>query len=321
MTDQRPALLVTRRLPPNVEARIERDYLATLNRDDRLYDAEEIVRRSEGMDAMLIAHSERITADVAARLPGSIRVIANFSVGVDHVDLDACRRRGIAVTNTPGVLADATAEIAMLLILGAARRAAEGDRLIREGRWNSWGPVFMLGTQVTGKTLGILGMGRVGRVLARRARGFDMRVLYHNRRPLEPELAQGATWCQTFEEMLPQCQFLSIHCPATPQTVGMIDARALSLLPDGAVVVNVARGSVVVEKDLIAALRSGRIAAGLDVFEHEPGIDADFASLDNTFLLPHLGSATRETRDAMGFLALDNLDAVFAGREPPCRVA
>ncbi|HSS66508.1 MAG TPA: D-glycerate dehydrogenase, partial [Gammaproteobacteria bacterium] len=245
-----------------------------------------------------------------------------FSVGVDHVDLAAARSRGLVVTNTPDVLSNATAEIAMLLILGAARRAGEGERLVRTAKWDSWSPAFMVGIQVTGKRLGVIGMGRVGQVTAERARGFEMEILYHNRGRLDSAAEKGARYFESLEAMLPECEFLSIHCPATPETRGLINAQRIGCLPDGAVVVNTARGAVVDDDALIAALKSGKLAAaGLDVFNDEPDINPGYRKLENTFLLPHIGSATRETRDAMGFRALDNLDAVFAGREPRDRVA
>lgn len=319
---RKPVVLVGRKLPEAVEARLGRDYEPRLNVDDRLYSSEELIRLADGADAILPCHTEHLTAEVIARLPESVRIIANFSVGVDHVDLTAAKARGIVVTNTPDVLSDATAEIAMLLMLGAARRASEGERLMRAGDWDSWSPAFMVGTQVTGKRLGIVGMGRVGQVVARRARGFDMEVHYCNRRRLPPEAEQGAVWHAELESMLPLCQFLSLNCPATPETRGLLDAARIDRLPDGAIVVNTARGAIVDDDALIAALRSGKIAAaGLDVFNGEPAFDRRYAELPNTFLLPHIGSATRETRDAMGFRALDNLDAFFAGREPRDRVA
>ena len=320
--NNKPVVLVTRRLPPAVEDRLRRDYDPRLNDEDRLYTSEELVQRAHGADVILPCHTEHLSAEIIAQLPNGIRAIVNFSVGVDHVDLAAAKARGIIVTNTPDVLADATAEVAMLLILGAARRASEGERLLRSGQWDAWSPSFMVGTQVTGKRLGIIGMGRVGQVTARRARGFDMTIHYHNRRRLDPEHEAGAMYYDTLEKLLPQCDFLAMHCPATPDTHHLLNAQRIGLLPDGAIVVNTARGSIIEEAALIAALQSGKLAAaGLDVYENEPGINPVFSELQNTFLLPHIGSATRETRDAMGFRALDNLDAIIAGREPRDRVA
>jgi lactate dehydrogenase-like 2-hydroxyacid dehydrogenase len=319
---ERPTVLVTRRLTDAVHARLERDYTPVFNLDDHVFSREELVERCQGVDAVLPCHSEHFRADVIAALPERLRVIANHSVGVDHVDLDAARARGIVVTNTPDVLSDATAEIAILCMLGAARRASEGDRMVREGRWDFWSPAFMVGVQTTGKRLGIAGMGRVGQVTARRARGFDMEIHYHNRRRLAPEIEQGAIYHPTLDELLAHCDVLSLHCPTTPETRHMIDARTLALLPPDAILGNTPRGALVDEAALVDALGSGRLfAAGLDVYVDEPGGNPAFAALDNVFLLPHVGSATRETRDAMGFRACDNLDAVFAGEEPRDRVA
>jgi len=320
MTDK-PTILVSRKLPDAVESRLSRDYLALLNPQDRQYTTAELLDKSAAADVLLICHTEHLNAEVIGRLPGRVRAIVNFSVGVDHVDLAAAAARGLVVTNTPDVLTDATAEIAMLCMLGAARRASEGERLIRSGTWNTWSPAFMVGTQVSGKRLGIVGMGRVGQVTARRARGFDMQVHYYNRNRLLPELEKGAIFHATLDDLLPRCDFLSLHCPATPQTRNLLDAHRIGQLPEGAIVVNTARGAIVDETALLEALRGGRLAAaGLDVYCDEPHINPAFAALDNTFLLPHIGSATRETRDAMGFRALDNLDAILAGAAPPDRV-
>lgn len=318
----RPALLVTRKLSPEVEARAARDYDVTLNPEDRVFTKEELIAACQSVDAVLPCHSEHFSADVIAALPDRLKVIANHSVGTDHVDLAAAKARGIIVTNTPDVLSDATAEIAMLCMLGAARRGAEGDRMVREGRWNFWSPAFMVGRQVTGKRFGVLGMGRVGQVAAERARGFGMEIHYHNRRPLPPELEKGAVFHDTAESLIAASDVLSLHCPATPGTTGILDARRIALLPEGAIVVNTARGALIDEPALIAALKSGKVfAAGLDVYRDEPGGNPEIAALDNVFLLPHIGSATFETRVAMGNRALDNLDAVFSGAEPGDRVA
>lgn len=317
-----PIVLVTRRMPDAVTARLLRDYRPRLNPEDRPIAATDIGAMADGCDALMIAPPLRMSADVIAALPRSIRAIATFSVGFEHIDLAAAKARDIVVTNTPDVLTDATADIAMLLILGASRRASEGERLVQEDRWTGLGLTEMLGRQVTGKRLGILGMGRIGRALAKRSRGFDMIIHYANRRRLPPELEQGAVFHADPEDMLPRCDLLSINCPATPETRHYLNAARIAKLPDGAIVVNSARGPIVDDTALIAALRSGKLfAAGLDVYENEPAIHPDYRTLPNVFLLPHLGSATVETRDAMGFKCLDNLDAVFAGREPPDRLA
>ncbi len=313
----RPTVWIPRRLSDATLERAQADYNCIINWDDTESSADDIVAMSARVDAIIPCHSERFTAEVAARLDPRLKVIANHSVGVDHCDLPALKARGIAVTNTPDVLSDATAEIAMLLMLGAARRAVEGDRLVRTGAWDFWSPSFMVGKQVSGSRLGIVGMGRVGRALARKARGFDMEIHYHNRTRLAPEEEAGATFHATLESLLAVSDFLSLHCPATPETTALINAESLALLPEGAVLVNTARGALVDEAALIAAIDRGRLAAaGLDCFVTEPGGNPALAAYDTVFMLPHVGSATVRTRDAMGFRALDNLDAFFAGKTP-----
>ncbi|MGH9256523.1 MAG: 2-hydroxyacid dehydrogenase [Vicinamibacterales bacterium] len=318
----KPAVLVTRKLPSAVEDRLRRDYQARLNPDDRLYSKDELIERARGAQAILPCHTEHFSAEVFEGLPREVRIIANFSVGFDHVDIDAAKRKGIVVTNTPDVLSDATAELTMMLMIGAARRASEGEKLVRDGLWKDWSPAFMVGTQVTGKRLGILGMGRVGQVVARRAAGFDMTIHYHDVRRLPPEQEKGAILHETLEDMLPLCDVLTVHCNVTPATRGLMTARLFNLLPHGAIFVNAARGAIVDDDALVDALTSGRLrAAGIDAYNNEPRVDKRLVALPNTFLMPHIGSATAETRDAMGFRALDNLDAYFAGREPGDRVA
>jgi len=318
----KPVLLLGRKLAAPVEERAAKDYDVRPNPEDRVYSSEELLEKCQGADAILPAHSEIFSAGVVAQLPDSIKIIANHSVGVDHCDLVALKERGIVVTNTPDVLSDATAEIAMLCMLGAARRASEGDRMMRAGAWDFWSPAFMVGTETTGKRMGIVGMGRVGQVTAKRARGFDMEVHYYNRSRLAPELEQGAIYHDSIDDLLPNCDVLSLHCPATPDTISMMNDARFALLPDGAIFVNTARGNLVDEAALIGALKSGKLAAaGLDVYQTEPGGNPSLAELDNIFMLPHIGSATFDTRNAMGFRALDNLDAFFAGKEPGDRVA
>jgi glyoxylate reductase len=317
----KPVLLLTRKLPDAVEARAKRDYEVRLNPDDTVYDADTLIAKAAGADAILPCSTEKFTTEVIGRLPASVRILATYSVGYDHIDVQAAKARGLVVTNTPEVLTAATADIAMLLMLGAARRASEGERLVRERRWGAWAPTFMLGTDVTGKRLGILGMGRIGRAVARRARGFEMTIHYCSRRRLPPGLEQGAVYHDDPADLLRNSDIFSLHCPATPETHHFVNAERIALLPDGAIVVNTSRGSVVDDEALIAALKSGKLAAaGLDVFHGEPDIHPGYYDLANTFLLPHMGSATRETRAAMGFRALDNLDAYFARRDAGDRV-
>lgn len=313
----RPVLWIPRRLSDATIERARRDYDVILNENDTPGSAEDIVAMSARVDGMIPCHSEHFTADVVARLGSRLRIVANHSVGVDHCDLAALKAAGIVVTNTPDVLSDATAEIAMLLMLGAARHAVRGDRLVRQGQWDSWSPSFMVGKQVTGARLGILGMGRVGRALAAKARGFDMEIHYHNRSRLRPEDEAGAVFHEDADSLLEISDFLSLHCPATPETRQFLNADRIARLPKGAVVVNTARGALIDETALLAGIESGHLAAaGLDCFAVEPGGNPAFARHENIFMLPHIGSATRKTRDAMGFRALDNLDAFFAGRAP-----
>ena len=316
------AVLFTRRLPDAVERRAARDYRLIANPEDRPLGAEEIVSRSQEADAVVCCVADKMTAAVFSRLPSKVRIVASFGVGTDHLDLAAAKTRGVVVTNTPEVLTDATAEAALLLLLGAARRAYEGQEMLRSGRWMGWTPTQLMGLQLSGKRLGIVGMGRIGQAMARRARGFGVEIHYTDQRRLPPEKEEGALFHSTVEELLPLSQLLSLHAPSTPETRHLLDARRLALLPRGAIVVNSARGDLVDDEALIAALRSGQVgAAGLDVFQGEPNVDPRYRSLPNTFLLPHMGSATIETREAMGFRALDNVDAVLSGRPAPDRVA
>ena len=321
MTDNCPILWITRKLSANTEARAVRDYKTILEADDRPASKARIIEMSHKADAILPCHSEIFSREVVNQLGSRLKIIANHSVGVDHCDLDALAERGIVVTNTPDVLSDATAEIAILLMLGAARRAIEGDAIVRKQQWDSWSPSFMVGHQVTGKRLGIVGMGRVGQVVAKRAAGFEMQVHYHNRNRLDPELEGEAVFHENLDSLLEVSDVLSLHCPATPQTRKLMNHRTFSMLPNNAILVNCARGALVDEDALLAALKSGKLAAaGLDCFEVEPGGNPEFSAHQNIFLLPHIGSATFETRDAMGFRALDNLDAFFKGERPKDRL-
>ena len=314
-------LIVTRRLPVEVEARAARDYDAVLNPQDRQLGADELAAMTEDADALLVCLTEKFPRALIERLPARVKVISTFSVGTDHIDLAAARERGIRVGNAPNGVTIATAEIAMLLMLGATRRAPEGERLIAEKKWSGWAPMALLGRRLDGKRLGILGLGKIGQALAKRARAFDMQIHYHNRtrRPAHEE--QGATYHATFETLLAVSDVLSINAPATGETRHIVNARTLALLPRGAIVVNSARGDLVADDDLIAALKSGQVGyAGLDVFEGEPKHHPGYLGLDNVFLLPHMGTSAMEARIEMGLEALDNIDAYFAGRELPHKV-
>jgi len=313
----RPVIWIPRHLSAATLERACQNYDVLLKNEDTPGTAEEIVEMSARADGMIPCHSEHFTAEIAGRLDPRLKIVANHSVGTDHCDLKALKARGITVTNTPGVLNDATAELAVMLMLGAARRAVEGDRIVRSGAWDSWSPAFIVGKQVTGARLGIVGMGGVGRSLAKKARGFDMEVHYHNRRRLGPDAEQGATYHETVESLLEVSDFLSLNCPATPETMGMMNADMFARMPRGSILVNAARGSLVDEDALIGAIEDGHLAgAGLDCFVTEPGGNLAFAEHENIVMMPHAGSATVKTRDAMGFRALDNLDAFFAGDEP-----
>lgn len=306
---------------PEVEKRLRAGYDVAFHGSDIPPSADELVRTAQGMDGLVVYPNAPMTADVIARLPDSVHIIACHAVGVDNVDLDAAQAKGITVTNTPEVLDAATAEIAILLMLGAARRASEGERLIRRGDWKSWRVDFMVGTEITGRRLGIIGMGNIGQLVARRARAFDMEVHYFNRRPLPADKAQDAIYHETLDSLLSVSDVLSLNCPLTAETRHLLNRDRIAKLPKGAIVVNTARGPVIDDGALIEALKSGHVAAaGLDVFEGEPKLNPAYLGLENTFLLPHIGSATVKTRTAMGLRVLENLDAFFAGQEPPHRV-
>lgn len=312
----KPRLVLTRRLPAPVAARAAAmfDVLGA----DAMGPQEALAAAvAHGAAALLVSGRLRLDAQMIAALPASVRIAANCAAGVDNIDIAAAKARGLIVTNTPDAVSDCTADFAFMLMLNACRRGAEYARIMQAGWRRGFGMDEMLGVRVSGKRLGIVGMGRIGQAVARRARGFGMDVLYHNRAPLPPELAQGAVYFSTLEAMLPHCDIISLHAPGGEATRGMMDAKALALLPRGAVLVNTARGALVDEAALIAALDSGQLfAAGLDVFAREPDYDLRLRDLPNVFLTPHMGSATQETRIAMGMRALDNIAAVCAGRPP-----
>lgn len=318
----RPKIVVSRHLPEEVESRALRLFDSHLNPGDQRMETATLNQLAAGADGLLICLTDRLDAAAIATLPQSIRIIATFSVGHDHIDLAAATSRGLVVTNTPDVLTEATADIALLLMLGAARRATEAQAMLREGRWGAWTPTGLLGTHLGGKRLGLVGLGRIGRAFARRARACGMEVHYHGPRRQPAALEEGAVFHARLEDLLGISDVLSLHAPSTPDTRNLIDAAALAHLPQGAILVNTARGDLVDDEAVISALAEGRLrAAGLDVFRGEPNLHPGYAGLPNAFLLPHLGSATEETRAAMGHRCLDNLEAFFAGREPADRIA
>jgi lactate dehydrogenase-like 2-hydroxyacid dehydrogenase len=312
------SLLVTRRLPEEIHARAVRDYDAVLNLDDRPYSTDELVSLSAEFDAFLVCLTEKLPAAAIARLAPRLQVISTFSVGFEHVDVVAARARGIPVGNAPNGVTIATAEIALLLILGASRRAPEGERMIAGRQWTGWAPMALLGRRLDGKRLGIYGYGKIGQALARRARAFDMEVHYHSRTRRPPQEEQGAIHHATLESLMASSDVLSINAPSSAETRHSINARTLALLPRGAIVVNTARGDLVADDDLIAALKSGQVGyAGLDVFEGEPNHHPGYLGLDNAMLLPHMGTSAIEARIEMGNESLDNIDAYFAGKPLP----
>ena len=321
----KPTLLVTRKLPEATEARAARDYEARLNPSDDPWfrDGAEIARRAQGAAGILCAAGDPMGASTIAALPDTVKAIATFSVGYDHVDVAAAKARGIVVTNTPEVLSFATAETAFTLMLTAARRAGEGERMVRARKWEGWAPTQLMGVTLEGKKLGIMGFGRIGRELAKMAQGFRMEVHYRDLKRLPPELEQGAIWHEADDSLLSSVDFLSMHMPGGEATRKWLNAERLRRMKPGAIVINTGRGGSVDDAALVEALRSGHIrAAGLDVYDGEPRVFEGYFGLENVALLPHLGSATIETRDAMGNRALENLDAVLRlGTEPPHRVA
>jgi lactate dehydrogenase-like 2-hydroxyacid dehydrogenase len=306
-------LLTTRRLPPHLEARASAEF--ALTRWDR--GQQSLADAAQGQDAILCNPAIPLDAATIARLPSTIRVIGTFSVGFDHIDVPAARARGIAVVNTPGVLSQATAEFTMLLLLAAARRAGEAERSLRAGEWLGPSPESFQGVQVSGKRLGIFGMGRIGQALAVMARGFDMPIHYRNRSRLPAALENGAFYHSDDASFLSQSELLAICAPASAATQGWLDAARIAMLPRGAIVVNTARGSLVDDEALVAALRDGHVrAAGLDVFPREPAVPAAYLTLENVVLTPHVASATDEARQGMADLVLDGIAAVLAGGHP-----
>ncbi|MCD2183249.1 2-hydroxyacid dehydrogenase [Rhizobium sp. GN54] len=318
-------ILVTRRWPQAVEAVLAERFDAEFNTSDRPMDQAMLADALARFDAVLPTVSDRLPAALFGQGALAARIIGNYGVGYNHIDIAAASARGIAVTNTPGVLTDCTADIAMTLLLSVARRAGEGEREVRAGVWTGWRPTHMIGTKVTGKTLGIIGFGRIGKAMARRCHfGFDMDVVFYNRSRVDPAEAarHGARQLDTVEEVLAAADFVSLHCPGGGENTGLIDARRLQAMKPSALLINTARGDIVDEAALASALAEGRIAgAGLDVYAAEPHVPEALRQMENVVLLPHLGSATAETRIAMGMKVVDNITAFFEGREPPDRVA
>ncbi|MGE0151927.1 MAG: 2-hydroxyacid dehydrogenase [Reyranellaceae bacterium] len=319
----KPLVIVTRKLPDVIETRMMELFQTRLNVEDKPMTAAQLAEAVKTAEVLVPTVTDRIDGKILAQAGPQLRLIASFGTGVDHIDLDSARQRGITVTNTPGVLTEDTADMTMALILATARRLAEGERLVRADKWTGWAPTAMLGRRIWGKRLGIIGMGRIGQALARRARGFGLAIHYHNRRRLHPEIEREleATYWESLDQMLARMDVISVNCPHTPATYHLLSARRLKLLQPSAIVVNTARGEVVDENALTRMLRNRELAgAGLDVFEHEPAINPKLRELDNVVLLPHMGSATIEGRIDMGEKVIINIKTFADGHKPPDRV-
>jgi len=321
----KPKVVITRKLPAAAEERARKLFDVELNASDVPLDAAALARAMREADGLLPCVADKITAELLSTPERKARIVANYGVGYNNIDVVAAKANGIVVTNTPDVLTEDTADLALTLMLATARRAGEGERELRGGKWTGWRPTHMLATQVHGKTLGLIGIGRIGRAVARRAHlGFGMKIIYHDPYPLNEADAQalGAERKESIEAVLNAADFVSLHCPATPETRHLMNAARFAQMRKGSILINTARGDVVDENDLIAALTAGTIGgAGLDVFEKEPAVPAALVAMENVVLLPHLGSATTETRVAMGMRAIDNLEAFFGGTAPRDRVA
>lgn len=323
MPKDKPLVVVTRRLPDVIETRMMELFNCRLNMDDHAFTREELIAAVKEADVLVPTVTDRLDKGILAQAGENLRLIANFGNGVDHIDLNTAQQRGITVTNTPGVLTEDTADMTMALILSVPRRLAEGERLIRSGRWSGWSPTHMLGHRIWGKRLGIIGMGRIGQAVARRAKGFGMAIHYHNRQRVHPEIEQEleATYWESLDQMLARMDVITIHCPHTPATYHLLSARRLKLLREHAYVVNTARGEVIDEAALVRMLQKGELAgAALDVFEHEPSVNPKLLDMDNVVLLPHMGSATIESRIDMGEKVLVNIKTFVDGHKPPDRV-
>ena len=304
-------ILITRRSLRSCEDKAKELFDANFNLNDELYSQKKLIEMSTGCDGILSALTDKLDAETINQLPESVKIISNFAVGFGNIDLEAAKKRGIAVTNTPDVLTDATAEIGVLLILGACRRASEGIEKARQGGW-VWSADMLIGKQLTGTRLGILGMGRIGQKIAKIAKSLGMIIHYHNRSKLSEEKEQGATYHNNLNDLMKVSDVLSVCCPASKETINLINKDTLELLPKGAVVTNVARGDIIEDEALIDALERRKVyAVGLDVYKNEPNLNPGYLKHKSAFILPHLGSATKETRTAMANLAIDNIDEFF----------
>jgi len=323
MVRHKPLVVITRKLPELIETRMMELFDARLNAEDAPLSEVELIAAFQEADIVVPTVTDRIDRAVIENAGPNLKLIASFGTGVDHIDLDAAKEGGLVVTNTPGVLTEDTADMTMALILASARRLIEGAVMIREGRWKGWAPTLLLGQRLWGKRLGIIGMGRIGQAVARRARGFGLSIHYHNRHRVHPEIEAEleATYWDSLDQMIARVDIVSVNCPHTPATFHLLSARRLKLLQPHAVIVNTARGEIIDQAALVELLREGKIAsAGLDVYEHEPKVDGELLKLGNLVLLPHVASATVEGRIAMGERVLVNVKTFVDGHTPPDRV-
>ena len=323
MAQNKPLVVVTRKLPETIETRLMELFETRLNRDDRPMSQAEIIEAVKLADVLVPTVTDTIDKTILTSAGPRLKLIASFGTGVDHIDLATARQRAITVTNTPGVLTEDTADMTMALVLAVPRRLAEGERLMRSGEWQGWGPTAMLGRRIWGKRLGIVGMGRIGQAVAKRARGFGLSIHYHNRRQVHKDIEKEleATYWESLDQMLAHMDIISVNCPHTPATFHLLSSRRLKLMQPSSYIVNTSRGEVIDESALVRMLSSGLIAgAGLDVFEHEPAINPKLLKLDNVVLLPHMGSATVEGRVDMGEKVIINIKTFVDGHAPPDRV-
>ncbi|HIM42171.1 MAG TPA: D-glycerate dehydrogenase [Rhodospirillales bacterium] len=323
MAKKKPLVVITRKLPDAIETRLMELFDVRLNVDDEAMSEAELTEAVKTADVLVPTITDSIDAKLIAAAGKKLKLIANYGTGVDHIDLAAAREKGITVTNTPDVLTEDTADMTMALILAVPRRLVEGERIVRSGDWSGWSPTWMLGHRIFGKRLGIIGMGRIGQAVARRARGFGLSIHYHNRNRVHEEIENEleATYWESLDQMLAHMDFVSVNCPHTPATYHLLSARRLKLLQPHAVIVNTARGEVIDENALTQVLQSGDIAgAGLDVFEHAPAVNPKLLALDNVVLLPHMGSATFEGRGDMGEKVVINIQTFVDDHTPPDRV-
>ena len=311
----KPKILVTRKMTDEAEKKLAENFEVTFNKNDDPIPYEELIKLANQYDGMAVSGWDKFDENFFNNMNGRLKIIATFSVGYDHINIKSAKEKNIIITNTPNVLNDAVAEITLLLMLATCRKAYEGISLVKSGKWKDVKVDFVnfvMGQSLTGKTLGIIGMGRIGRIVAKRAKGFGMKIIYCNRNKLSNEIEDGAKYYESVNLMMPDCDFVSIHTPATKETKNILNNAAIELLPKHAIVINTSRGSTVDDEALIKALQNNKIyAAGLDVFINEPNVDERYLKLDNCFLLPHIGSSNYETRDAMAMMAVDNICAYF----------